>query len=415
LLSALYLQNCFAKNTIEMPIYGATSGGIVLTGLEGIESYTLTQLTDNILKAIERFYITSSIYGGAIIIIDERVPKEAGYESERDFKKRMSEPLKVNYGVLPYFHILDPWFASGMTFDEAKMTSTVNTIKTIFDKQTTEEEGGGVLVDKEYYSKVQNPTQLRNPILTYEGRQITMGNIHPSRIIAKRQGFLNQNEQVLFRGWGVSVFEAIKPQLVNLIRGAGAVQKGLDANGILALKIDKKADKDRGQEYVQSLADNIKNAGLVALDINEDISGINISQQVQESMSILMSMYSAATKIPMSILYGLQSSGFSNDNISLESYYEYLNNIRGEMKPFILQLFDKTLSCVSEEYNSQLIKDIDVNFNKELSVQTLEQRTQLKHGQATLILQMYSDGIISEEQFQSFMDKIQYFPFDLKE
>lgn len=403
LLTALYLQNAFAKNIVDIPVKGALVGGVTYSSpessiFEELQSESQFKILERLIQqAVERLLITSRIYGGAVLILDENTSRKGKIETQQEFNKRMATPFQPAYGVVPYFHIIDPWNASSLLFDEQRVLNNAFEVEPSEVLKTT--------------ADINN--QATNVVLTYNGVQTTIPYIHPSRIYLKREGFLLSHEQVFFRGWGMSAFETTKPQLVNLIKGISAVQKGLDANGILIFKTENIRDQDNIDQVTQGMEDKLKNNGFATLNTTDDLKGIEVAQRIQEPASFLMAMLSSASRIPMSILYGLQAVGFANDQVSLEVYYNFLNEIREDMKLVFDFLIQKTIPSVIEGTEPASM-DITIEFTKNLIVQSLGEKEQSINNQILTLERLQEKGLISREEFLQYINQLNAFAFELQ-
>ena len=221
------------------------------------------------------------------------------------------------------------------------------------------------------------------------------------------------------QGWGVSILEAIIPQLNQYLKANGVVLELLDEAKIDILKIFGLAEilmsKD-GESSIRRRVDifakekNYKN--MAVMDSQDDyvqktmaFAGLN---QILEKIFLLIC---SSLRIPYSKVFGRGASGFSSGEDDLENYNAMImSELREPIEP-IIKWVAQIRAC---QLFGRKVDDLTIKW-KPLRVLTEKEEQELKSMKISSYIQLMQMGVITRKQLAEQLQKDEIMAFSEEE
>lgn len=204
------------------------------------------------------------------------------------------------------------------------------------------------------------------------------------------------------QGWGLSIVEAIVPQLSQYLKANSVILELLDEAKIDVLKIFGLADlliSENGESAVKRRVDifakekNYKNVGV--MDMQDDyiqktmsFSGLN---QILEKIFLLIC---SSLRIPYSKVFGRGASGFSSGEDDLENYNAMIMAEQREPIEPILKWIAQIRAC---QLFGRKVDDLTIKW-KPLRVMSEAEEQQIKSQKIASYVQLLQMGVMTRKQ-----------------
>lgn len=221
------------------------------------------------------------------------------------------------------------------------------------------------------------------------------------------------------QGWGLSIIEAIIPQLSQYLKANSVILELLDEAKIDVLKIFGLADillSENGESAVKRRVDifakekNYKNVGV--MDTQDDyiqkvmsFGGLN---QLLEKIFLLIC---SSLRIPYSKVFGRGASGFSSGEDDLENYNAM---IMSEMRNPAEELIKWVAQIRACQLFGRKIDDLTIKW-KPLRVMSEAEEQQIKSQKIASYVQLLQMGIITRKKLAEQLQKDEIIAFSEEE
>ena len=221
------------------------------------------------------------------------------------------------------------------------------------------------------------------------------------------------------QGWGLSILEAIIPQLSQYIKANNVVLEMLDEAKIDILKIFGLADllmSRDGEQAVRKRCDifakqkNFKNVGV--MDAQDDYLQKTMSfQGINQLLEKIFLLICSSLRIPYSKVFGRGASGFSSGEDDLENYNAMvMATIREPVTP-IIKWVAQIRAC---QLFGRKVDDLTVKW-KPLRVLSEQERQQLISQKINSYIQLLNAGIITRAKLAEQLQKDDIIAFNEEE
>jgi len=227
--------------------------------------------------------------------------------------------------------------------------------------------------------------------------------------VFKNKNTLDRTSWLYLRGWGASVIEQILEVLNRHIKARNVIYEILDEAKISVLKIAGYREQlitGEGTAQMAKLAEltnKIKDySSLMLLDADDSFEQkqLNFAGLAEMLTQIRLDMASAL-RMPMSKLYGEQQAAWSTKQHENDNYNSYIRStIQNPLKPV---LKDIMTACFLK---AGLIAPtwFEIKFPP-LTEVTAQEEEAIKQSAYTRLSDLYSKGVLSDEEFKSELSK----------
>lgn len=375
LISDLWAKDWIAKSTIELPIRDAFKDNITIkTDLASDDEVSLIEknFAFNMLPKLINFFFTVRAFGSAYLIINP-------------LSDKASKPLSDKITQQDFINCksIDMMIASNYEFYDNNIQNkdyqwgNIDSSKVSFNDE----------VPYMYYGRK-----------VHRSRVIRMINNEPPRHIKERLNNLG----------GLSVLEGIMKELEQLYRMRDGTHRAIEHSQIDVLAID-------GYSQGNLEGQGVGTEGLIKkkLEDREIGSALVIDRQTTDyqqkqlnlsSFDRLLNFFQMqvlqATGIPPKRVAGLNTTGFSDSDKTIEEFYNRdLMAIQVWAKPVIKKMVDMLFL---KEYGN-IPSDLDIEY-KPLNVPTEEEKQALKNQKLDNILKINGILDLSSEQLRDLLN-----------
>lgn len=206
------------------------------------------------------------------------------------------------------------------------------------------------------------------------------------------------------RGWGVSIVEVLIRSLNQNLKGTNLIYELLDEAKLDVYHLKNLADtlmQAQGTQLVQArvaMANRQKNyQNAIVLDAEDKYEQKAFTfAGLADVMKEVRVQVASDMRMPMTKLFGLQSSGFSDDEGSIENYNMMVEStVREKAKPGIVRMIE--LRC--QQMFGFVPTDIELNFKPLRQVKATEE-DQVKTGQFNRLLGALTGMAITVDEFR---------------
>ena len=357
-LANTYKSNGFCKLAVDLPVADAFRDG----GFE-LDSDTLTP--DELAELQEKMSDEGDIdklqdclrfgrlYGGSAIVVN------TDGKTERPLVMENLEGKEVEF--MP----VDRWqcYANGSSLQLAQS----------FILQDSSRKDGEIL------------TYDKSKVFTYTGKLAPY--------------YLRQ----MLAGWGMSIFEAVIPQLKEYIKANGVILELLDEAKIDILKIDglsqillSAGGTQKIQKRLQIACDNKNYKSMLAMDSADDYQQKQLSfGGLDRMLEKIFLLICASLRIPYSKVFGKGSNGLGTGaDLDFENYASMVD---GEIRQPATKILKKMIDIRCFQLFGRKIDDLKVTW-KPMRVMTKKEEQEIETAKVNQLIQLLNAGVLSKKQ-----------------
>lgn len=242
--------------------------------------------------------------------------------------------------------------------------------------------------------------------------------LHKSRVLTRKGITAPSYLRPMLRGWGLSSLECLTRSLNQYLKTVDLTFEVLDEFKIDVFRIKNFASSllsEGGKEAVLArtqMANMEKNYNhALTMDIEDEYQQKQISfTGLAEVMHENRMQASADTKMPISKIFGVPSSGFSSGEDDIENYNSMIEStIRSKAKQNLVTMVK--LRC--QQKHGFVPEDLKVSF-KPLRILSSEQEENVKTQKFNRTQQARTTGDISSNEFRDAVNRDQLLPIQLE-
>lgn len=376
-LSEIYIEHGIIQRVVNIPVCDAFNGGIEIKSKQldpdEIEVVQTAMEDNDDLTVLMHGHFWNRLFGGAGIV------PITGEDPAKPF-----DINEVKEGYKLEFQDKDLW-------------------ELFWEQQNTE----GV-----------NQASAFNEPMNYEYYMIGGVKFHRSRVMTlkglKAPSFMRPR----FRGWGVSIVEALVNSINQYLKANNLSYEVLDEFKVDYFKI-KNFNSDllnvAGQTQLQkrlAIANQQKNyQNAMCMDAEDDFIQKQLSWTgLAETWREIKMQMACDVNMPMSKIFGIPATGFSSGEDDLENYHQMVeSSVRSPAKRSVLTIVK--LRC--QQTLGYVPDDLRIGF-KPLRVLGAEAEENCKTQKFNRVLQAKTAGEISQDEFRDACNKDNLLPIQLE-